>query len=53
MSIKKDSTVRVKGDTWRGLGFVHYILPDGMALVEFQMGIREWIFTYDLIAEEA
>lgn len=45
-----------KGDTVRsstvaaiaGNGFVHYILPDGMAMVEFAAGRKAYIHTDNL-----
>lgn len=50
MQIKKGDIVR--SDNRRGNGFVHYILPDNTASVEFLNGWREWIHVNNLTKVE-
>jgi len=40
--VAKGDTVRSRWGEFKGNGFVHYILPDGMALVEIANRLRLW-----------
>lgn len=50
--VAKGDTVRSRCGEFKGNGFVHYILPDGTALVEIANRLRLWAHVDGLLKAE-